>query len=127
MIDNKRTGERIQRACERRGITVPRLQRELNVGAFQSIYNWFSGKTLPALENFYGLSRLLHVPMESLIVLKGSLAGMERTADRCDSIRLIACGGVEIPVQMEHAVLERLAEESDNRLREYEAAFRKKN
>ncbi len=69
LIDIKRTGERIRRACKRRGLSVRRLQKELNIGAFQSIYNWFCGKTLPSLENFVELGRLLHLPIDSLIVI----------------------------------------------------------
>lgn len=67
MIDMKRTGQNIKAACAREGITVKQIQEELNIGAFQSIYNWFSGKALPSLENFYGLCQILNVSMESLI------------------------------------------------------------
>ena len=48
-IDMKQTGKRIKQLCHERGITVKIIQGELNIGAFQSIYNWFSGKTLPSL------------------------------------------------------------------------------
>lgn len=44
------------------------IQEELDIGAFQSIYNWFSGKTLPSLDNMYRLSKLLNVAMEDMIV-----------------------------------------------------------
>lgn len=67
-IDVKRTGERIKRLCDERGITVKNIQEELNIGAFQSIYNWFAGKTLPSLDNMYRLSKLLNVTMEDMIV-----------------------------------------------------------
>ncbi len=43
------------------------IQRELYIG-FQSVYAWFSGKTLPSLDNLYRLSRLLRVPMDEMIV-----------------------------------------------------------
>lgn len=68
MIDAKRTGRRIKEACDSQGITVKQIQRELNIGSFQSIYNWFQGKTLPTLDNLYALSKLLGVSMESMIV-----------------------------------------------------------
>lgn len=68
MIDMKLTGKRIASVCKDRGITVRKIQKELNIGAFQSVYNWFNGKTLPSLDNFYGLCKLLNVSMESLIV-----------------------------------------------------------
>lgn len=68
MIDMKRTGQRIRQACEERNITVKQIQNELGIGAFQSVYQWFQGKNLPSLDNFYRLCKLLGVPMESLIV-----------------------------------------------------------
>lgn len=67
-IDAKRTGKRIKQLCEAKNITVKNIQEELNIGAFQSIYNWFSGKTLPSLDNMYRLSKMLNVAMEEMIV-----------------------------------------------------------
>lgn len=68
MIDIKLTGRNLKQACGERGYTVKRIQKELGVGAFQSVYNWFNGKTLPSLDNFYHLCKLLGVTMESMIV-----------------------------------------------------------
>lgn len=70
MIDMKRTGQRIKKACDSQGITVKQIQRELNIGSFQSVYSWFQGKTLPAMDNYYALCKLLGVSMDSLIVEK---------------------------------------------------------
>lgn len=67
-IDVKRTGRKMKETCRQKGITVKTIQKELYIGSFQSIYAWFSGKTLPSLDNMYRLSRLLGVPMEALIV-----------------------------------------------------------
>ena len=47
------------------------VQEYLGLGAFQSVYNWFSGRTLPSLDNMYALSALLGMRMEDLIVEKG--------------------------------------------------------
>ena len=33
----------------------------------QSIYNWFQGKALPSLDNFYALSSYLGTELDSLI------------------------------------------------------------
>lgn len=68
MIDMKRTGQRIKDTCDRKGITVKHIQQELNIGSFQSVYSWFHGKTLPSVDNFYGLCKLLRVSMDSMIV-----------------------------------------------------------
>lgn len=67
-IDIKRTGERIKCLCAQRGITVKHIQEQLQIGAFQSVYNWFQGKALPSLDNMYRLSKLLNVSMEDIIV-----------------------------------------------------------
>ena len=79
-IDMKKTGERIKCLCEAKGITVRNIQEELGIGAFQSVYNWFVGKSLPSLDNMYRLSRLLNVPMETMIVdnIKLVIADLEQ-------------------------------------------------
>ncbi|MCD8045353.1 MAG: helix-turn-helix domain-containing protein [Clostridiales bacterium] len=46
------------------------IQECLGIGAYQSVYNWFSGKTLPSLDNMFALSRLLGISMENMIVCK---------------------------------------------------------
>ena len=69
-IDMKKTGERIKYLCEKEGVTVRQIQEKLHIGAFQSVYNWFEGKTLPSLDNLYRLSKLLNLPMEDIIVDK---------------------------------------------------------
>lgn len=70
MIDSKATGEHLRQLCKSRSVTISQIQKKLNIGAFQSIYNWFSGKTMPSLENFYELSKLLCVPMNEMIIEK---------------------------------------------------------
>ncbi len=68
MIDTKATGANIRKLCEEHSISVAQIQQRLNIGAFQSVYNWFSGKTLPSLENFYELSKMLYTPMNQIII-----------------------------------------------------------
>ena len=67
-IDVKRTGRKMKEICRQKGIAVRTIQDALYIGSFQSVYAWFSGKTMPSLDNMYRLSRLLGVPMEELIV-----------------------------------------------------------
>lgn len=66
-IDMKKTGAKIKALCKERHITVKDIQRELYISAHQSVYDWFSGKTLPSLDNMYRLSKLLQVHMEDMI------------------------------------------------------------
>lgn len=73
MIDMRRTGRLLKERCEILGITVSEIQKRLHIGSFQSVYAWFRGKTLPSLDNFYALAKLLDTPMESLIVEKRAM------------------------------------------------------
>lgn len=63
----KRTGAKIKALCRERNIAVKDIQKELYIGAFQSVYDWFSGKTLPSLDNLFRLSKMLNVHMEDMI------------------------------------------------------------
>ena len=66
-IDIKKTGMKLKFLCNKRNITVKDIQKELCIGAFQSVYNWFSGKSLPSLDNMFRLSKMLGVQMEDII------------------------------------------------------------
>jgi len=66
-IDMKKTGAKIRELCKKNNITVKDIQNELGIGAFQSVYDWFSGKSLPSLDNFFYLSKLLGVHMDDMI------------------------------------------------------------
>ncbi len=39
----------------------------------QAIYKWLSGRSLPSLDNFVILSRLLHTCMEDILVIDGDI------------------------------------------------------
>ena len=67
-IDMEQTGKRLKAECERQKYTVKDLQKYLKIGAYQSIYAWFEGKTLPTLDNMYALSVLLGKTVNELIV-----------------------------------------------------------
>ena len=69
-IDIKKTGRKIKALCKERNITVKDIQKELYIGAFQTVYDWFSGKSLPSLDNLFRLSKMLNVHMEDFLVKK---------------------------------------------------------
>ncbi|MCC8167744.1 MAG: helix-turn-helix domain-containing protein [Clostridiales bacterium] len=71
-IDYCRTGKNLKRLCEESGYTVKDVQRALGLGSNQAIYDWFNGKNLPSLNNFFALCRILHASMDDLIVEKAS-------------------------------------------------------
>ncbi|WP_370818224.1 helix-turn-helix domain-containing protein [Roseburia intestinalis] len=39
----------------------------------QAVYKWISGKSLPSLDNFIILSRLLHTSIEDILVIDGDI------------------------------------------------------
>lgn len=39
----------------------------------QAIYKWISGRSLPSLDNFVILSRLLHTSIEDILVVDGDV------------------------------------------------------
>lgn len=89
VIDMQRTGRQLKAKCDKRGVTVRQIQEKLHIGSFQSVYSWFQGKTLPNLDNFYALAKLLGVPMESMIVEKKEpMAGDYRMAGHSYDVML---------------------------------------
>ena len=40
----------------------------------QAIYKWLSGKSLPSIDNFIILSRLLHTSIEDILVIDGDIS-----------------------------------------------------
>lgn len=73
-INMKSTGQLLRFISKRKKITVREIQTALGLASNQAIYDWFNGKTLPTLNNFYALSKLFKVPMEGMIVPAGASA-----------------------------------------------------
>ena len=69
-INMLKTGENLYTLCDENGFSVSLLERLLCISN-QSIYNWFQGKALPSLDNFYALSSYLGTELDSLIVPQG--------------------------------------------------------
>ena len=66
-INMLKTGEHLYALCEENGLSVSLLERLLCISN-QSIYNWFSGKSLPSLDNLLALSTLLDISMNDLLI-----------------------------------------------------------
>ena len=45
------------------------VQRLMGFNNPQAIYKWLSGKSLPSIDNFVILSRLLHTSIDNLLVV----------------------------------------------------------
>ena len=73
VIDPIATGKNIIRLRAERGMSVRDLQAYFGFEEPQAIYKWISGKSLPSLDNFVILSRLLHTSIENILVIDGDI------------------------------------------------------
>jgi transcriptional regulator with XRE-family HTH domain len=71
MIDIGRTGQRLKELCYVRNVSPKELQKLLNLGSVQAVYNWFNGERLPAIDNLFAISRLLNVSIDDILVEMG--------------------------------------------------------
>lgn len=68
-IQQEETGRKIKKLLFENGYTVKDVQSARGFENPQSIYKWISGKSLPSLDNFIILSRLLHTSIEDILVV----------------------------------------------------------
>lgn len=73
-IQQKETGSQIKRLLTEKGYTVKDVQGAMGFENPQAIYKWISGRSLPSLDNFVILSRLLHTSIEDIRVVDGDVA-----------------------------------------------------
>ena len=67
-INMKATGMRIRQIMHQRKLTVKDVQKYLNLSSVQSIYHWFKGQSMPAVDNLYALAELFQIPIDAMIV-----------------------------------------------------------
>lgn len=77
-IRSKETGRQIKRLLVKSGYTVKDVQGAMGFENPQAIYKWLSGKSLPSLDNFIILSRLLHTSIEDILVIDGDVSFCRR-------------------------------------------------
>lgn len=70
-MDMEKSGKWMRFLCVARGYSVKKVCRLLGVSCPQSVYAWFNGKTMPSLDNLYGLSRLFRCPIDDLVLSVG--------------------------------------------------------
>lgn len=73
-IQPKETGKKIKELLMDNGYTVRDIQDACGFENPQAIYKWISGRSLPSLDNFIILSRLLHTSIEDILVVDGDVA-----------------------------------------------------
>lgn len=72
-IQPAETGKQIKRLLLENGYTIREIQSAFGFENPQAIYKWISGKSLPSLDNFIILSRLLHTSIEDILVIDGDI------------------------------------------------------
>ena len=72
-IQPEKTGERIKKLLLEQGYTIREIQGAFGFENPQAIYKWLSGKSLPSIDNFVILSRLLHTTIEDILVIDGDI------------------------------------------------------
>lgn len=72
-IRQKDTGRRIRKLLSENGYTVKDIQCAMGFENPQAVYKWISGRSLPSLDNFIILSRLLHTSIEDILVIDGDV------------------------------------------------------
>ncbi len=72
-IQQKETGRQIKRLLSAHGYTVKDVQPVMGFENPEAVYKWISGKSLPSLDNFIILSRLLHTSIEDILVIDGDI------------------------------------------------------
>lgn len=70
MIDPVLTGANIVRLRKEAGLSVHDLQAIFGFNSPQAIYKWQSGASLPSIDNLIALSRVLHVPIDDILVIR---------------------------------------------------------
>lgn len=68
-IRQEETGEKIKRLITQNGYTVKDVQGAMGFETPQAVYKWLSGKSLPSIDNFIILCRLLHTTIEDILVI----------------------------------------------------------
>lgn len=75
-IQPEKTGERIRKLLMEQGYTIREIQGAFGFENPQAIYKWLSGKSLPSIDNFIILSRLLHTTIEDILVIDGDISNL---------------------------------------------------
>lgn len=73
-INMEKTGAHIKRSIRESGYSIREIMEITGVTTEQTIYKWYSGKSLPALETQLVLCKLLDQSITELLVIDGEFA-----------------------------------------------------
>lgn len=68
MINPAETGHHIRSLMDTNGLSVRDVQEACGFERPQAVYKWLSGKSLPTIDNMLILSKLLHTPIDNILV-----------------------------------------------------------
>lgn len=85
-IQQKETGKRIKELLHDNGYTVKDIQEIMGFENPQAVYKWLSGKSLPSLDNFLILSKVLHTSIEDILVVDGDIAVLREGDTRMKNV-----------------------------------------
>lgn len=72
-IQQQATENRIRELLKDNGYTVKDIQEVMGFEDPQAVYKWISGRSLPNIDDFLILSKVLHITIEDIPVLTGIL------------------------------------------------------
>lgn len=86
IIDRKRTGIRLRRIMDERGLSVKDVQQYLELGSVQSVYHWLNGLSMPTIDNLYALSELFQMPIDDLVCENRDNVFAYKSDSQCERI-----------------------------------------
>ena len=86
VLDLEATGRKIKTLIELRGISVRELQALMGFPYVQTIYNWFTGKNMPTIDNLIVLAQLLGTSIDELLVTRQVEVSIEKQEGSRESL-----------------------------------------
>ena len=73
-IQPAETGKRIKQLLLKQGYSIRDIHGAFGFENPPAIYKWISRKSLPSLDNFIILSRILHISIGDILVIDGDIS-----------------------------------------------------
>ena len=100
-IQQQATGNRIRELLKENGYTVKDIQEAMGFENPQAVYKWISGRSLPSIDNFLILSKVLHTSIEDILVVDGDIVVFiicSMSALRMNAMRLLMREAFSLPM-----------------------------
>jgi transcriptional regulator with XRE-family HTH domain len=90
-INMEKTGAHIKRSIKESGYTMREIMEITGITTEQTIYKWYSGKSIPSLETQIVICKLLGLRITELLVLDGEfdLSGELLSPDKSSSQSIV--------------------------------------